>query len=57
MFFKNREKKVKIKVNKRELRWILWWYQDTKDASENWCEDLIDFYDKLKKIYDESFDD
>lgn len=55
MIFKNREKKVKIKVNKRELQWILWWYQDAYESSEIWCEDLVDFRDKLKKIFDESF--
>ena len=55
MIFKNREKKVKIKVNKRELQWILWWYQDAYESSELWCEDLVAFRDKLKKIFDESF--
>lgn len=56
MFFKNREKKVKLKLNKRELRWILWWYQDAYEASEIWCEELIDFHAKLKELYNKSFE-
>ena len=46
---KKKERKMKIKLTKYQLRAILHWYNDSYKNSEVWCEEYIELYDYLKE--------